>query len=277
MTSLPDTLVRFGTDLEHAIGREQAVRRRKRHRRRVAALAAAAVVVIVGTASAFTTVREFFVDADPFPQGRVSRTVDGVHFSFSVPKKTSGHGLWESGPDVTVGGKIRTGSLLISRSTVGGQRAEAVIFWTAFPQGGQAAPCASLLRRDFGRSTGDLAAAMAKAPGTKVLKGPRRVTIGGRPAWHLALSVRKDLGCDPGFFFTWRAEMWGAFWLETYVGDTIRVWIVDVDGKRLVFEAETRQPDSHGWPKAIQVTRADVRKVEAEIAKIVGSIRFDSS
>jgi hypothetical protein len=239
-------------------------------------LAAAAVVVIVGTASAFTTVRELFFVDEYFPQGRVSRTVDGVHFSFRVPKRT-GHGLWENGPDVTVGGKLRTGSLLISRSTVGGQRAEAVIFWTAFPKGGQAAPCGSLLRRGIGRSTGDLAAAMAKAPGTKVLRAPRRVTIGGRPSWHLALSVRKDLGCDPGFFFTWRAEMWGAFWLETYVGDKINVWIVDVEGKRLVFEAETRQPDSHGWPKAIQVTRADVRKVEAEIAKIVGSIRFVSS
>ena len=272
MTSLPDTLVQFRSDLEEAIGREQAVRLRKQHRQRIGTLVATAVVVIVGTASAFATVRGFFF-VDPFAQGRVSRTVDGVHFSFTVPRGKH----WENGPHENVGGTTRTRSLLLSRSTVGGQRAEAVIFWTAFPEGGEAAPCTRLLRRDVGRSTGDLAAALAKTPGTEVLNGPIRVTVGGRPAAHVVLSVRKDLGCDPGYFFTWRSQSWGAFWLETNVGDKIRVWIVGVEGTRLVIEAETRQPDSRGYPSAVQVTRGDVLKVDAEIAKIVGSIRFERS
>jgi len=34
------------------------------------------------------------------------------------------------------------------------------------------------------------------------------------------------------------------------------------------------EPESHIDPRAIPVTRADVLKVEAEIEKIVGSIRF---
>jgi len=121
---------------------------------------------------------------------------------------------------------------------------------------------------------------MARAPGVKLVKGPTRVTVGGRPARHVVLTVRRELGCDPGYFFSWQpsapdGECWGACWLETNVGDTISVWIVeDVDGRRLVIEAVTEQPESHIDPRAIPVTRADVLKVEAEIEKIVGSIRF---
>ena len=242
---------------------------------------AAVVVVIMGTASAFPTVREFvplvsqlppmvFVD-DPLPQDRVSRTVDGVHFSLNVPPA----GQWENGPTVKAAGKFRFGSLLISRSTVGGQRAEAVVFWTGFPKGGQAALCESLLSSRVGPSAADLAAAVAAAPGTELVTGPSDVTVGGRPAKHVVPIVREDVGCEPGFFFTWKAEMWGAFWLMTSVGDKINVWIVDIDGKRLVIEAVTRQPESQGVPLGFQATPETVLEVEAEVAQIVSSIRFD--
>jgi len=77
----------------------------------------------------------------------------------------------------------------------------------------------------------------------------------------VVLSVRKpSLGCDPGFFFMWDYNMGGAFWIQTDVGDAIRVWIVDVHGKRLVIEAETKTRD---------------RALAQEITKIVDSIRFD--
>ena len=49
-------------------------------------------------------------------------------------------------------------------------------------------------------------------------------------------------------------------WMESTVGDTIRVWFVDVDGTRLFIEAETS-------------IRADAA-LEREIERIVGSIRF---
>jgi TolB protein len=59
MSSLPDTLVQFRSDLEEAIGRElEAGQRGRRRRRRLVAIAAAALVVGVVTASAFGTVRE---------------------------------------------------------------------------------------------------------------------------------------------------------------------------------------------------------------------------
>jgi len=249
------------------------------HARHIVLVALAAAMVVVGAASAFAAVHELFsVEAKPFARGKLTRTVDGVRFSLNVPKTG-----WENGPHERIGRigndpKFRTHSLLISKSTVGGQRAEAVIFWTSFPAGGEAAPCTAVVSPAIGRSTAALARAVARAPGTKLVKGPTRVTIGGRPAKRVVLRVREDLGCDPGFFFTWPHDWatfgWGAFWLDTNVGDTISVWIVDVDRKRLVIEAETRQPNSQGYPLGFQVTRADVLKVEAEIEKIVGSIRF---
>jgi hypothetical protein len=179
--------------------------------------------------------------------GRHSLTVERVPFSFSVP--TPG---WE-----------RKGSLYVSKSIVGPQGAEAVVFWTTFPDGVYAYPCAHLLlvSDPIGPSAADLATAVSVARGTELVAGPADVTVGGRGAKHVVLTVREDAGCDPGYFFAWRDDFGGAFWVETDVGDTIRVWIVDFDGKRLVIEAETNKDANSA--------------LEREIQQIVESIRFD--
>jgi hypothetical protein len=281
MTSLPETLVQFRTDLEDAIGRDQVIRvQQGKRRRRAALLVAAAVVVTVGAASALAIVGDIFFD--PFPQGRVSRTVEGVRFSFTVPRPMStkfGPRGWENGPLYRVvpndADSIRSRNLYISKSIERGQAAEAVIFWTGLRDRTQAAPCAKLLGPAVKASTAEIASAVARAPGTKLIEGPTRVTVGGRPARHVVLTVQKDRGCDPGYFFTWRpnklSEMWGAFWPWTDVGDTIRVWIVDVGATRLFIQAETKQPSDGAHP----AIRAEFEKIEQEIAKIVESIRFD--
>jgi hypothetical protein len=226
---------------------------------------AAALVLVVGTVSAFAAVRDL-VPVKPFARGTQTRTVEGVRFSFTVPRTG-----WENGPHERVG-TIRTRSLLISKSLVGGQAAEAVVFWTGFRDRTKAAPCSKLLGPATGRSTADVAAAVAKAPGTKLIKGPTSVTVGGRPAVHVVVRVRRDLGCDPGYFFSWpHSECWGACWLRTDVGDSIAVWIIDVGRTRLFIEAATKE--RHAITKE-PVASAELRNVEQEIAKIVGSIRF---
>jgi hypothetical protein len=256
--------------IEEASGRKQRDRSRYDGRsRRIVALAAVAVVV-VGATSALATVHEFFfVEAKPFARGKLTRTVDGVRFTLNVPKTG-----WENGPHEKIGDTFRTRSLFISKSTVGGQAAEAVVFWTGFRDGGEATPCAKLLGSAIGGSSDDLAAAVARAPGTKLVNGPRRVTIGGRAAMHVVLTVRKDLGCEPGYFFSWRPRnvCWGACWLsESSVGNTIRVWIFDVGGRRLFIDAETRRQHARtGEAVPPQVHR----DVEQEITKIIESIRF---
>ena len=182
------------------------------------------------------------------PIGWQSLNVDGVPFSFRV----------------TTGGWERFGGISINKSIEGPQGAEAMIFWTGFPDGEYADPCDNLLHPlggPLGPSAADLAAAVAKAPGTELVAGPSDVTVGGRPAKHVVLTVRKDLRCDPGFFYTWEDVEAGALWPYTVAGVTIDVWIVDVRGTRLFIEAET--------------TRQAGPELEREVQQVVGSIRFD--
>ena len=84
--------------------------------------------------------------------------------------------------------------------------------------------------------------------------------MGERPAKHVVVTVRKDVGCDPGFFYTWRVVFGGVFWRTTEVGDTVRVWIVAVGGTRLFIAAATK-PEANGM-------------LNREVKQIVESIRF---
>ena len=75
------------------------------------------------------------------------------------------------------------------------------------------------------------------------------------------LTVQEDLGCDPGFFFTSEPPPGGPGWWTTDAGDTIRVWIVNVDGTLLFIAGETK-PTAHP-------------ELEQELEQIVDSIEFD--
>jgi hypothetical protein len=76
----------------------------------------------------------------------------------------------------------------------------------------------------------------------------------------VVLTVRENVGCDPGFFYTWRHQPGGALWPTTGVGDTIRVWIVAVNRTRLFIAAATNEQATSSLKKEIQ--------------QVVGSIRF---
>jgi hypothetical protein len=135
-----------------------------------------------------------------------------------------------------------------------------MIFWTSFPDAEYADPCTRLLHPPDGRSTADLATAVSTARGTELVTGPSDVIVGEHAAKHVVLTVRKRVGCDPGFFYTWEDVKFGALWPTTSVGTTIDVWIVDVAGTRLFIEAET-------------TTQAGA-DLEQETRRIIGSIRF---
>jgi hypothetical protein len=187
---------------------------------------------------------------------RQTLTEQGVRFSFKVPTKAPGERSWWERFRVATG-KYPRGPISLNKSFVGPQGAEAIIYWTSFPDGDYADPCAQLLAPSIGRSAAALAAAVATAPGTKLVKGPSDVTLGGHPAKHVVLAVRKNVGCDPGFFYSWaNYPLGGAFW-HMNAGDTIRVWIVAVGGTRLFIAAATR-----------------AGALEEEVQQIVESIRF---
>jgi hypothetical protein len=77
----------------------------------------------------------------------------------------------------------------------------------------------------------------------------------------VVVTVREDVGCDPGFFYNWKAQTGGAMWVTSELGDTIRAWIVNVDGALLFIGAETHHDASPA--------------LDREIQQIVDSIRFD--
>jgi hypothetical protein len=102
---------------------------------------------------------------------------------------------------------------------------------------------------------------VAAAPGTELVSGPSDVTVGGRPAKHVVLTVRGDVACQPGFFYTYDPRGGGAFWHDTLPGDMIAVWIVDLDGTLFFIEGETREDAASA--------------LEQQIQQIVDSIRFE--
>jgi hypothetical protein len=245
---------------------------RGRRRRRVVVALAAAALVALGTASASGSVREFVrgvgligstgsAGLRPEAATRPVLTEAGVRFSFRVPRS------WDRFTTIPTK-KSPRGPISLNKSSEGPQDAEAIIYWTSFPDGDHADPCARELAPSIGRSAASLAAAVSTAPGTELVKGPLNVTVGGHPAKHVVLTVRNDVGCDPGFFYTWRDLFGGALWPTTAVGDTIRVWIVPVAGThfykrtRLFIAAATKED-------------ADPM-LKREVEQIVGSFRYES-
>ena len=151
----------------------------------------------------------------------------------------------------------------ITKDVSGPQGAEALIYWTNFSGRGSRSvgqPCYYVRTEHAGVSAAALAAVVAAAPGTDLISAPSQGRLGGYPAQHLELTVRDDVGCDPGFFFTYPNVNGGALWAETAPGDTIRVWIVEVEGELLFIAGETK-PDAGA-------------SLEQEVDEIVEAIAF---
>ena len=188
----------------------------------------------------------------PNATGPHSLTVAGVSVSYSLPStpgRGNGYG-WNHYRH------------FISQAPHQPLAPEALIYWAAFPGGGWADRCVPLLDVPAGASTSDLAAAVSTTPGTALVTGPSDVAVGGLAATKTVLTVRVDVGCDPGYLYTWRSTLGGAFWQTTDAGDTITVWIVAVHGQKLLIVGETK----HGSHPTIQL----------ELQHIVESIQFDS-
>jgi hypothetical protein len=174
---------------------------------------------------------------------RYSVTVTGVSLSFVVPN----HG-WESHQRP-----------YISKSDEGPQGAEAVIYWAGYPDSLSAQRCDAVLRSGLG-TPAQVATEIATAPGVELVSGPVGVTLDGRPAQRLAVTVQERVGCDPGFFYRWDPFGAGAMWMATGLGDTISIWIVDVDGT-LIFLAVGTHPEAG-------------QRIRGEIDEIIQSVQF---
>lgn len=176
---------------------------------------------------------------------RQPMTGGGVPYSFSVPTSD-----W-----------ISNGDFGIDKAAGVGPDGAGFILWPDnAPVGVFADPCANVTAPPIGPSAAALAAAVATLPGTDLVSGPSDVTVGGYPAKHVVLTVREDVDCNANSFYLWYAPGDLARY-ATELGSTIRVWIVDVDGKIVWIDGETYKG---AGPEPGQ-----------EIQQIVDSIRFE--
>jgi hypothetical protein len=92
---------------------------------------------------------------------------------------------------------------------------------------------------DPGPSVDDLAVALSGVP-TRNASEPVPVTVGGFDGLYVEWTVPDDADfavCDEGFFESWKSDVGGTDRYQQLPGQVDRVWILDVDGDRLVIDA----------------------------------------
>jgi len=211
-----------------------------------------------------------------FGPERHSVSVEGVPLSFETPTCV---GFWTAdGYCIHEGRRVEGwepfGSLLLSKNFVGPQDAEALIFWSRWPSGSYAQNClANTLDSDGEQAPLEVANRISRAPGVEVVRDPIAASVGGRSAQYVVVTVTEDKGCDPGYFYQWTPRQGGAFWTRSELGDTIEVWVVDMEGLM------QRSSDRPQYPALLVIaaeTRRDAPSVaKDEIQQIIDSIRFD--
>jgi hypothetical protein len=128
-----------------------------------------------------------------------------------------------------------------------------LILWTNEADGIFADPCAGVRAPTVGPTIADLAGAIAAVPGTTLISGPTDVTVGGRSAKLVVLSIPDDIRCRAEEFYLWYdASKPDVARYATEIGSTIRVWIIDADGKRIQIDAETYDGAGPGPAEEIQ-------------------------
>jgi hypothetical protein len=121
-------------------------------------------------------------------------------------------------------------------------------------------PCHETGRHDPGPSVDDLVTALRQQRLTKVTR-QEPVTVGGHDGTYLEITA-PDIDysrCQEGQLWYWETPSNGARHHEGPAGAIERVWIVDVDGQRVVFNAFTTPDD----PAAV-----------AELETLMASVRF---
>jgi hypothetical protein len=92
---------------------------------------------------------------------------------------------------------------------------------------------------DPGRTVEGLVAALVDRP-LRDATTPVEVTVDGYQGYMLEWSVPTDIdfaSCDEGFFESWTGSGWTSDRYQQGPGQVDRLWILDVDGSRLVIDA----------------------------------------
>jgi hypothetical protein len=177
------------------------------------------------TATPSPTPVAVFPSAGPLDMAkRHAFELEGKRFTLTVPTAD-----WES-----------NGEFGISKTQGETPDGAAFIFWKYDANGVFSDPCAQVKAPVVGPGAADMAAAITTIPGIDVVTPPTAVTVGGKPAQFVAIKIRDDIACQEDQFYLWydSAHEDQARY-ATQKDQTIRVWITDVDGKRVQIDGET--------------------------------------
>lgn len=182
---------------------------------------------------------------------RYSMMLDGVSFTFSVPSS----GWTSNGESITFG-----------EGEFGQPDTSGINVWPSAPENVYADPCAHTPLSPLpSASAAGLAAAAATIPGTDLVTGPSPVVIDGRPAQHVAFTIREDIDCDPKEFYLWYDEgnggATGGWRWGSELGSKHEVWIIDVDGTLVWIDSET--------------FKGAKPELDQQIQQIIDSIQFE--
>jgi hypothetical protein len=189
-----------------------------------------------------------FASRGPLEPGVYGAVMDGARFSLDIPPGWAGGDFW------------------ISKGAGDDPTAPAIGFWGVSFDNVYSDPCAHTPLDPAPEATAEgLAGAVATMPGTDLVTGPWSVTIGGHPAQHVVFTVRDDIGCEPNQFYLYYDDATGGptggYRYADALGETFRVWIIDLDGQLFWIDS--------GTP-------ADVDAVSSrEVQQIVESLRFE--
>jgi len=121
-------------------------------------------------------------------------------------------------------------------------------------------PCThTQLTPKVGPTVADLATALGAIPNTTAT-APVQTTIAGHQATYIEIEIPASLPCAPSNFYLWQDSPNGYWWVQGY-GETARVWILDVGGRRVTFLA-------HSYP-------GSGANAKAEFEAILNSVVFD--
>ena len=123
-------------------------------------------------------------------------------------------------------------------------------------------PCAHVLRDPpLGPLVDDLATALSTLPGTEATT-PIATTLDGHRGKYVEITIHDDIDCPPTQHYLWETPSRGKRWAEA-VGQHFRLWVVDLDGQRVLVQADWL-PDA---------SEADL----AALSDVVDSMRFAGS
>ena len=160
---------------------------------------------------------------------------------------------------VSTSGWTSNGSWGIDKGEITPTGASFFMWPDGVPQGVYSDACGHVEAPPAGSSIAELANAVATMPGLDLVSGPADVTIDGRAAKLVVVTVPEDAACSPNDFWLWyRSDNYR--W-ATALGQTVRVWIIDADGTTLWIDGDTYK----GAPP----------EVGAEVEEMVNSIKFE--